>query len=217
MSGKSRPALRRRLGVVAVAAASLLTLTGLLGQAPATAATSAATVRTAAASGPLKPVPSVDLNRYVGRWNQVAAIPAIFNLQCARNSGADYALVDSDTISVVNSCRTWFGTTSTVTGKADVLDPATNAQLRVSFDGVPSFGDTTAPNYVVAYLAPDYSWAVVGDPDRNSGFVLSRTPRVPVSNKVLKRTIESLGYNSCRFLNTPVDGGRQGYLPLCLA
>ena len=211
------PRLRRGLttaittAITGALAAAALTLTG--SAAPA----GAAPVATATAAGPLAPVASVDLQRYLGRWEQVAAIPQVFQLQCARNSRAVYTAVDTDTIGVTNTCSTWLGGTSTVTGKADVLDPVTNAQLRVGFDGIPAFGDTTKPNYVITYLAPDYSWAVVGDPDRNSGFVLSRTPKLPVTKKQLKRVIESRGYNSCLFLNTPVDGGRQDRLPLCIA
>ncbi|GGG74815.1 lipocalin family protein [Corynebacterium pelargi] len=39
------------------------------------------------------------------------------------------------------------------------------------------FQDPNNPvNYRISYVAKDYSLAIVGDPDRLSGFVLSRTP-----------------------------------------
>jgi apolipoprotein D and lipocalin family protein len=165
----------------------------------------------------LTSVSSVDLSRYVGQWEQVAAIPQIYQLQCARDNRATYTLVDADTVGVRNTCRTWLGSTSGVTGTAEVRDPATNASLRVSFDGVPAFDDTSKPNYVITYLAPDYSFAVVGDPARRSGFVLSRTPRLQgITWGEVRRIVEARGYDSCRFVVTPVAGGRQDRTPLCL-
>lgn len=199
--------LRTRL---AAAAASALAVGASL------AAVTAGPANAATTTTPLPAVSSVDLNQYLGHWNQVAAIPQIYQIQCARNSGADYTLVDPDTIGVVNTCTTWFGTKSKVTGKADVLDPTTNAQLRVSFNGIPNFGDTTKPNYVITYLAPDYSFAIVGDPARQSGFVLSRTPQLQgITWHQVREIVEARGYDSCRFRVTPVAGGRQDRVKLC--
>lgn len=198
----------RLLATLGAVAASLALAAPLAGPAQA---------RTAPAQELLPSVSSVDLARYAGQWEQVAAIPQLYQLQCARNSRATYTLIDADTVGVRNTCRTWLGTTSGVTGTAEVRDPATNASLRVSFDGVPAFDDTSKPNYVITYLAPDYSLAVVGDPARRSGFVLSRTPTLQGTTwREVRRIVEARGYDSCRFVITPVAGGRQDRTPLCL-
>jgi apolipoprotein D and lipocalin family protein len=200
---RTRTRLLAALGAVASSLALVVPLSG-----PAQART---------AQAPLPSVSSVDLSRYVGQWEQVAAIPQLFQLQCARNSRATYTVIDADTVGVRNTCRTWLGTTSGVTGTAEVLDPATNASLRVGFDGVPAFGDTSQPNYVITYLAPDYSLAIVGDPARRSGFVLSRTPTLQGTTwREVRRIVEARGYDSCRLVVTPVAGGRQDRTPLCL-
>src|SRR5699024_2973131 len=52
---------------------------------------------------------SIDLERYKGKWYQVAAIPQPFSLQCSHDVTADYGVIDSDTISVTNKCGTFFG------------------------------------------------------------------------------------------------------------
>ncbi|WP_370248056.1 lipocalin family protein [Nocardioides sp.] len=205
-----------RIRTALAAATALFAVLGTAGAVEAAAPSSPA-VPSNPASQPLAPVASVDLSRYLGQWEQVAAIPQLFQIQCARNSRAVYTAVDADTIGVTNTCRTWLGRTSRVTGTADVRDAATNAQLRVSFNGIPAFGDTSQPNYVITYLAPDYSWAVVGDPGRDSGFVLSRTPTLPVSWARLRAVIEDRGYDSCRFRVTPVDSGRQDRARVCTA
>lgn len=211
---RARSGLAAALALLAAAVLAVATLGG-------TAAQAAPASQAASASTPLPPVASVDLARYLGRWYQVAAIPQPYQLQCARNSTAVYTAVDADTIGVRNTCSTWLGPLTdlllgTVTGKADVLDPTTNAQLRVSFDGIPSFGDTSTPNYVITYLAPDYSFAIVGDPARQSGFVLSRTPALQgITWSQVRQIVEARGYDSCRFKVTPVAGGRQDRVRLC--
>jgi apolipoprotein D and lipocalin family protein len=173
------------------------------------------TPSTAQAATPLPPVPSVDLQKYAGEWREVASIPQIYTFQCFKNTTATYRVVDASTISVVNRCRTILGTSSTVNGTATALD-ATGASLRVSFQGVPSFGSASTPNYVITYLAPDYSWALVGDPDRRSGFVLSRSASLTDAQwKQVRATVEARGYDSCRFKVTRQDGGRSDRTALC--
>lgn len=167
------------------------------------------------APAPLPPVKKVDLERYVGTWREVASIPQIYTFQCARDTTAKYGLVDARTVSVLNTCGTWIGGSSSVKGTAKALD-ATGASLRVTFQGVPSFGSATTPNYVVTYLASDYSWALVGDPDRRSGFVLSRSGVLTDAQwKAVRTTVESRGYDSCRFRTTPQAGGRTDRTDLC--
>jgi apolipoprotein D and lipocalin family protein len=200
MTPRNRPTRRR---LAAVLLAPLAVLAAMLVPSSAQAAT------------PLPPVPSVDLQQYSGQWREVASIPQIYTVQCFKNSTATYRVVDASTISVVNSCRTILGTTSRVTGTAKALD-ATNASLRVSFQGVPSFGSSSTPNYVVTYLAPDYSWALVGDPDRRSGFVLSRSALLTDAQwSQVRATVEARGYDSCRFKVTRQDGGRTDRARLC--
>lgn len=207
MSRLRRPGLRAAL---ASSAAALMTA-ALVAVAPTSARAAEATP-----AAPLAPVASVDLQRYLGDWNQVAAIPQIFQLQCARNSRATYTAIDASTIGVRNTCRTWLGFSSSVTGKATVLDPSTNAQLRVAFNGIPNFGDTSQPNYVITYLSPDYSTAIVGDPARQSGFVLSRTPNLEgITWSQIRQIVTDRGYDACRFRVTPVAGGRQDRTKLC--
>lgn len=172
-----------------------------------------------AGAGPafLPPVPSLDVPRYMGTWYQLAAVPQPFSLECARDTQAKYTLLDARNVRVQNTCTTWSGGTNTIVGNARVTDPATNAQLHVSFPGVPFQGSPDGPtNYVVTHIADDYSWALVGDPLRLSGFVLSRTPTVSEGRwDEIRTVVESRGYNSCLLLTSPTTEGRQEIRPLC--
>ncbi len=168
------------------------------------------------ADGPA-PVTSLDLSRYVGTWYQVAAIPQYFNLVCARDTRAEYAALPNGDVSVHNSCTTWSGGSNDIQGAARVVDPVTGAQLRVAFPGVPTQESLDGPpNYIVTALGPDYSWALVTDPYRISGFVLSRTPALDAVqwNNVVA-AIEAAGEQPCLYLTSPVTGGREDITPLC--
>ncbi|WP_206492184.1 lipocalin family protein [Rhodococcus sp. KRD162] len=158
---------------------------------------------------PLAPVASLDIDRYLGTWNQVAAVPQPFNLICARDTQANYQLIDASNIRVENTCTTWTGQENRIVGNARVNDTTTNAQLHVSFPGVPTQESLDGPtNYIVAYIAEDYSWAFVGSPSRTSGFVLKRTPDVSVEQfREIRGVVESLGYDSNFITTTPTPGG----------
>jgi apolipoprotein D and lipocalin family protein len=158
---------------------------------------------------PLAPIPSLDVERYLGTWNQVAAVPQPFNLICARDTQANYQMIDESNIRVENTCTTWTGGENRIVGNARVNDTVTKAQLHVSFPGVPTQESQEGPtNYIVAYIADDYSWAFVGSPNRTSGFVLKRTPDVSVEQfREIRSVVESLGYDSNFITTTPTPGG----------
>jgi len=126
-----------------------------------------------AAAKPLEVVPSVDLQRYLGTWYEIATIPHFFQKDCVAVT-AEYSLRTDGDIAVVNQCRkkTLDGPVKTAKGKAWVVDKTTNAKLKVRFFW-PFSGD-----YWIIELDPDYQWAVVGAPDRDYLWILCRTPRL---------------------------------------
>ena len=157
---------------------------------------------------------AVDLNRYAGTWYQVAALPQPYTLQCYRDTTAEYGVINPSTISVRNSCVTPSGSESSIEGSATVRS---DASLRVNFPGVPFQNPDGPTNYRVTYLESDYSLAILGDPRRGSGFVLSRTPALSAEQwSKVREIVEDRGYNSCTFLTVPMEGGRGDIVPLCL-
>ncbi len=183
------------------------------------AATVTGTTVSMASAAPVTPVQRLDLGRYLGAWYQLAAVPQYFNLVCARDTRAVYGLDTRGGVSVHNSCTTWTGGGNEIRGTATVTDPATNAQLHVSFPGVPTQDHRDGPpNYIVTALAHDYSWALVTDPARASGFVLSRTPALnPVQWQAIRAAIGAAGENSCTYLTSPTSGGLESIAALCSA
>ena len=60
-----------------------------------------------ATSTPLRIVSSLDLNRYLGKWHEVARLPNRFQKQCVSDVVAEYGLRTDGRIDVLNTCRTW--------------------------------------------------------------------------------------------------------------
>lgn len=206
----------RRVTAFAAAAMRPARLAGVAVAAMVVFGAVAAPAGASPAAGPA-PVPALDLSRYVGTWYQVAAVPQYFNLVCARDTRAEYAALPNGDVSVHNSCTTWSGANNEIQGAARAVDPVTGAQLRVAFPGVPTQESLDGPpNYVVTALGPDYSWALVTDPYRISGFVLSRTPALDADqwNRVVA-AIVAAGEQPCLYLTSPVTGGRGDITPLC--
>jgi apolipoprotein D and lipocalin family protein len=170
-------------------------LSGLLLPAPTpTRADDTAAVRT---------VPSVDLDRYVGRWYEIAKIPNRFQKQCVRGTTAEYSLREDGRIDVINACFEEDGDRDEASGVAKVVDKQTNAKLEVSFVSIlgwrPFWGD-----YWIIGLDDDYRWAVVGTPDRKYGWVLARTPELDdATMEEIFAIVEGNGYQREDFEMSP--------------
>jgi apolipoprotein D and lipocalin family protein len=138
-----------------------------------------------------QPAKSVELNRYLGRWFEMARYEAPFQKGCEAVT-ADYSLRDDGTITVINSCRQGAvdGKAKVATGKAKVVDAATGAKLKVSFFG-PFYGD-----YWVLDRADDYSWSIVGEPSGRYLWILTRAAKPDAAIRAqLEARVKALGYD----------------------
>lgn len=153
------------------------------------------------ASKPLPTVWKVDLQRYMGKWYNVARLPASFQDGCT-HSTAVYKMLPDGTVSVVNSCVK-DGKVKKVKGTARVVNPKTNAVLEVTFDEWFSAFIPKAPkgNYFVLWLAPDYSAAAVGTPNREYLWILSRSPKLsPATYSQIVKHCQTLGYETDKLI-----------------
>lgn len=147
---------------------------------------------------PLETVNAVDLNRYVGKWFEIARYPNNFQKGCV-GSMATYILLDDGRINVVNECydKTFYGKLRSAKGKAWVVDKETNARLKVSFFW-PFAGD-----YWIIDLGQEYEYAVVGHPDRKYLWILSRSPEMEddVYQSILAR-LQKQEYDTAKLSRT---------------
>lgn len=138
-----------------------------------------------AACGATRPGPGtpatverVELSRYLGLWHEIARLPQRFQdsatLRCVEVT-AEYTPLPDDRIRVVNSCVNALDPARPrreAEGTAYVVEGSQGSRLRVTFFW-PFHGD-----YWVLGLDPEYRWALVGSPSRQSLWLLSRSPRM---------------------------------------
>ena len=119
-------------------------------------------------------VPALDLDRYQGTWYELASFPTFFQRGCTGTT-ATYTLLPRGQLEVINRCRkgSLDGREVVARGRARQPDPSRPGELEVSFFR-PFWAD-----YWVIDLDPGYQWAIVGTPERDNLWLLSRTPTVP--------------------------------------
>ena len=148
-------------------------------------------------------VDHVDLQKYAGTWYEIAKIPNSFQDQCVGNTTATYSLNDDGSINVLNKCKDDEGEMDEAEGLAKVVDTKSNSKLEVSFVSI--FGiHLFWGDYWIIGLPDDYSYVVIGTPNRKYGWILSRTPQLPEDK--LNEAYDVLrenGYNPKDFVMTP--------------
>lgn len=117
-------------------------------------------------------VKGLDLERYMGRWYEIACFPSRDQPKDGVNTRATYALNDDGTVNVLN--ETWSGgKRSYIQGSAYKAEPNTDeAKFKVKFfvppflPIIPVVGD-----YWVLYIDQDYQYALIGQGSRRSLWV----------------------------------------------
>jgi apolipoprotein D and lipocalin family protein len=129
---------------------------------------------------PLNVVPEVDLVRYSGQWYEIARLPNRFQKRCAGDVTANYALRADGKISVLNRCRLDNGEQIEAEGVARVAAKGKpNSILKVRFaPAFLSFIPQVWGDYQIIALSPDYTQAIVGDPEREYLWILARSPQL---------------------------------------
>jgi apolipoprotein D and lipocalin family protein len=121
-------------------------------------------------------VDSVDLERYEGRWYEIARLPNRFQRQCVSDVSAEYRLRDDGRIDVTNRCRREDGDYAEASGVARLSDPdGPQGALEVRFAPAwLSFLPFVWGDYRILALDQDYGHALIGSDNRRYLWVLSR-------------------------------------------
>jgi apolipoprotein D and lipocalin family protein len=146
----------------------------------------------------LQTVPYVDLNKYAGKWYEIASYPQRFQRGCHCTT-AEYTLSDKGYVIVENRCNrdSVNGKQSYIKGKAFVEKNSGNAKLKVQFFW-PFKG-----KYWIIDLADDYSYAVVSHPNEKYLWILSRTSKMDgtLYQQIISRLKEK-GFDLSKLQNT---------------
>ena len=147
-------------------------------------------------------VDTVIISEYAGLWYEIGSIPLIFQTGCNCTT-AEYAAISETEISVTNSCNLFSagGFENRIEGTATIVPNSGNAKLLVSFFG------GVGSDYWIIDLHSDYEWAVVGSGDKQSFWILSRTPEFDdlLYNELLTKWGDR-GYDVSRVERTNHEG-----------
>ena len=139
----------------------------------ATAALVAVAAMAKAKAPPLTSQANVDLPRYMGRWWVIGNIS--YFAENGKVATADvYALRADGKIENTFVYRKAFGTPEKqMHAIATVVPGSDNTHWRVGF-----FGGLLKADYLILEVAPDYSWALIGQSSRKLAWLFAREPRM---------------------------------------
>lgn len=112
-------------------------------------------------------VKGLDIERYMGRWYEIASFPSFFQPKNGVNTRATYTLNSDGTVHVLN--ETWSdGKRDSIEGTAYKANPNSDeAKLKVKFYVPPFFPIIPVTgDYWVLYIDDDYQYALIGQPSR---------------------------------------------------
>lgn len=183
-------------------ALALLTLAAVAGTAALSACSSDSYRDT---SAPMETAGTVDLERYMGLWYEIARFPNSFEEGC-EGVTAQYFLNEDGTVKVVNTCRAGApdGEASSGEAVAESVSPG-NDKLKVDFVPWLPF---TAGDYWILHVNEDYTLAVVGEPSGSTGWILAREPVISAEMRAEgEAVLARAGYDVAKLRNTAQPPG----------
>jgi len=149
----------------------------------------------------VKPVEGFDLERYLGKWYEIARLDHSFE-RGLNNISAEYSLRDDGGVKVINrgyssDDNEW----KQSEGKAYFVNEPDQGYLKVSFFG-PFYG-----SYIIFKLdEKNYQYAFISGPDTSYLWLLSRTPTV--SDELIQKFVNSAreaGFNTDKLIYVQHD------------
>ncbi|MGL5015851.1 MAG: lipocalin family protein [Bacteroidales bacterium] len=142
---------------------------------------------------------SFDLERYLGKWYEIARYDHSFERGLVGVT-ATYLMNDDGTIRVENRGYkgTLMGKQKLAVGKAKLAESKLPGMLKVSFF-LWFYSD-----YNILYLDPEYEYALIGSSTPKYFWILSRTPTINKETKDdLLRKAKALGYSTDELIWVP--------------
>jgi apolipoprotein D and lipocalin family protein len=141
------------------------------------------------------PVTGFEVERYMGRWYEIARLDHSFERGMEQVS-ATYELRPDGTVGVLNrGYRADKAEWDEASGKAKFVGEPDVGALKVSFFG-PFYG-----SYNIVDLDPGYQHALIAGPSRSYLWILSRTPTPPRAEvERLVAKAQSLGFDTSQLI-----------------
>ena len=125
-------------------------------------------------------VPSLELDRYLGVWYEIAHKSSGFLSDCVQNTQVIYTINVNRQIVVENDCIDDQGQMQSIRGEAFIVNPPHNSKFKISFlPEVVRWLTVGRDDYWVLKIDDHYQTALVGDPKHKYLWILSRQPTMP--------------------------------------
>ncbi len=144
--------------------------------------------------------PNLELERFQGRWYEVARIPRDYDQRC-HDTTADYRLVAPGKLELHHQCRlrSFTGALSEFVAPAEALDPKVPAKLTLDLG-------LYRGAYWVLEVGKDYDYALIGHPSLTMLWVLSREKTLPADVlDGLEQRATREGYDPNALVMTPMS------------
>jgi apolipoprotein D and lipocalin family protein len=146
-----------------------------------------------------------DINRFMGRWYEIARLPNNQERACARDVVSTYERRTESAIRVVNVCRNAEGELERSQGVARIRDGLSQAKLEFRFAPLalawlPFLWD----DWWILEVAPEYSYMMAGDPSHQRLWIYARTRELDdTTYRTLVAHAAAQGYDTTRLVRTP--------------
>jgi len=144
------------------------------------------------------PIESVDLNKYKGKWYEIAKLPFVFEKDC-KNVTANYDLTSDGKIKVVNSCQNIYS--NKIKESKGIGKPSKDVQIIKSAILSPAkldvtfFWPFTGKYWIFDLDKENYKYSLVGTPNKKNLWILSRDKYIsPEIYKNLVEKAKTLGF-----------------------
>jgi len=149
---------------------------------------------------PVTPLTSdltIDLERYMGVWHVIANIP--YFAENGKVASRDVYRLDADgNVDTQYVYRNGFGAPEKWMHSLGVVQPGGGAYWIVRLLWL------IRADYLIIDIAPDYSWVLVGQPNRKLGWILARAPAMDDAlYTMLLDRFRASGYDPARFRRVP--------------
>ncbi len=148
----------------------------------------------------LTTVKELDLNRYMGKWYEIARFPHFFEKGLVGVT-ATYRLLEDGKIEVINAGfkTTLDGERSTAVGKAKLPEKLEPGKLKVSF-----FWIFYSDYFVLELDSKNYQYAMIGSSSDKYFWILGRTPQMdPSTYSMLLDKARKRGYKLDQLYKVP--------------
>lgn len=146
----------------------------------------------------------VNLDQFDGRWFEIARNPNDVQKDCSRAQIDFTPQGQANRYGLVVTCtRRADGEVERLRANARITDPGTNAKFRFTLTGLLSFGGLAGQNYWVWDHAPDYSWAIMGLPNKSNWWIWhrSQSPSEATRTQLISRA-RALGFATGNVVHT---------------